>query len=77
VGWEGRASLDKLHGGMNGDIEKAIAIIEFSRKTHRDWLLWLEKGWKEGSKYLDDKEFHQQCVKDYDLVLRVLRGIKL
>lgn len=57
------------------DVLAAIKTVEFSRQTHVDWADWLARGNKEGSKYLDDEEFHRRAIREYDHVLAVLNDV--
>lgn len=59
------------------DRDRAIAIIEDSRRTHAEWLTWQEAnpGWRAqvGPESPGGPEHHRKAIEEYDLVLSVLR----
>lgn len=59
------------------DRNRAIAIVETSRQTHADWLIWQETtpDWRSQVKPEDPggPEHHRRAIEEYDLVLSVLR----
>jgi hypothetical protein len=69
-------------------VATAIGVIEDSRRTHVEWLTWLEQATgvcaAEGCgadhhadvKIVGDADHHRRCIEGYDLVLRVLREIE-
>lgn len=52
-------------------VAKAIAIIEDSQYSHRMAIQEPERMVAFGS-----KEFHRQCIQEYEVVLRLLRRVK-
>lgn len=62
------------------DREQAIAIIEDSRRTHREWLTWQETtpDWRDQVKPESPggPEHHRKAIEEYDLVLSVLRRVE-
>jgi hypothetical protein len=64
------------------DVERAIATIEFSRRTHVEWADYLEAN-PEAAREPQPQEdiagsvkHHRDCIEGYDHVLAVLRSFK-
>jgi hypothetical protein len=58
-------------------VDKAIATIEDSRKTHVEWRDFLNRHPDHPHvKSVGDSQHHIQCIAEYDNVLKVLRSIK-
>lgn len=59
--------------------ERAIAIIEDSRRTHVEWLVYLAKHGDDLRPYEEiagDATHHREAVAGYDHVLEVLRSAR-
>jgi len=59
------------------DVNKAIATIEDSRRTHVEWRDWLNKYPNDQRAVTaGDAQHHIRCIAEYDHVLKVLRKAK-
>ena len=58
-------------------IERAIAIVENSRRTHVEWAEWQDStpNWQAQVEPTSpgEPDHHRRCIADYDEVLAVLR----
>jgi hypothetical protein len=60
------------------DIEKAIATVEDSRRSHLSWIAWYEQHPEDEPAHKEtcgDNEWHRRCVEGYDHVLHALRAV--
>ncbi len=61
-------------------LDQAISIIEHSRQTHVDWKTFIDQYPEEANKprpeveTAGDSSWHQKCIEDYDIVLKVLKS---
>lgn len=58
------------------DVDRAIAVVENSRRTHVEWAEFIESGqtWTPSPDHVGDVEHHRECIVGYDHVLTVLRA---
>lgn len=59
-------------------IERAIAIVADSRRSHETWIEWYRLHPEDEAKYdptCGDTTWHRQCIEGYDHVLDVLRQV--
>lgn len=63
------------------DIKQAIATVESSRQTHVDWAqFYAEHPDAEGKPeyhHAGGKTHHEECVRSYDHVLKVLHEVAI
>ena len=61
------------------EVERAIAIVEDSRRTHVEWAEWQEAtpNWQSQVEPTSPGEpaHHRRCISEYDEVLSVLRRV--
>ena len=57
----------------------AIEILENSKKTHEDWLAYFVKypdqEKTEEHKHLGDRFFHEQCITNYERVIKKIEQL--
>lgn len=78
----GRVSAEESVEGAGGvtERERAIEIIRHSKETHVEWINYIRNYPEEATKPAPEIEtagdvaHHQECIDNYDLVLRVLEG---
>lgn len=60
------------------DVDEAMKVIRSSRQTHVHWAEWRRKGHgtDQDHEMIGDLEWHEDAIRDYDLVLRVLRSYR-
>lgn len=60
------------------DVQRAIATVENSRRTHVEWATFIESGatWEPTADHVGDVQHHLQCIAGYDHVIAVLRSIE-
>jgi hypothetical protein len=57
------------------EIEKAIATVKDSRRSHETWLIWYERHPEDEEKFGEpcgDRQWQRDCITGYDQVLIVL-----
>lgn len=52
--------------------ERAIAIVEDSRRTHVEWRSWLTAHPDADAAFVGDAQWHTECIANYDEVLQLL-----
>jgi len=57
------------------DVEAAMKVVRSSRLTHVHWAEWRRNGGT-GDDMAGDLEHHEDAIRDYDLVLKVLRSYR-
>lgn len=58
------------------NIELAIDLVEDSRQTHVLWRQHLRRGRPLPSDEVGDLAHHEEAIRGYDYVLRVLRAVR-
>lgn len=60
------------------EVERAIATVADSRRSHETWLIWYERNPADEQKHAEtcgDAAWHRQCIAGYDQVLAVLGAV--
>lgn len=65
---------------MKEDVQKAIAIVQDSRRSHETWLIWYDQHPEDEVKYSStcgDKKWHHDAIAGYDFVIGLLKKVEL